>query len=1019
MRAGLVIETLLRAGNRVAFWVAFTGTLFLVSAASAQMMGSIRGTVLDRDFDVPLAAVEISIAETGEKIVGTDEGNFVFKEVPPGKYTLVFSKDGYTRQVQANVVVSPAQMTDVDAALSGEFTDMEEFVVQDLQIGGGTEAGLLQLRIESPALMDSISADLMSQAGAGDAASALKLVSGATVQDGKFAVIRGLPDRYVNSQMNSVRLPTADPDKRAVQLDQFPSAVIESIQVSKTFTPDQQGDASGGAVNLVLKSIPEEDQVKARVKAGYNTQTTGNNDYLTYKGGGVGFLGTDDGRRELDGSFLGAVGVSRADAPPNFDMSVTVGGKREIPFDAKVGGFANAYYKRMNSYYSNGIDNSLWVEDPSIGEMTPQKNQNGGIDDFKTALFDQQKGTEEVQWGTLIKVGAEYEQQSVDFLYMVTRVAEDTALLSEDTRGKEVFFPGHDPSDPDSPGHDFPDAAPYLRTETLEYTERTTTTMQLSGDHVTPFFPDIEFHSYFTILPPEFDWTLALSSSELYQPNKVQFGSLWWPEVPDEIIDIGFGPMIIPGKPEQHRILKPAANFTMGNLQRIWKEIAEDSNQFIFNLKVPFEQWTEDPGYIKLGMFQDRVDRSYDQDSFSNLEDNAANYEAGYEDLWSAVFPSEEHEVKAADIDVDYKGEQEITAWYWMADVPLTSFFKLTGGIRYESTQLSIENEAESEVRWVPPGETADTVLNEGDADVSFKQVDELPSIGFEFAPGADFLPWIRFKPLENFKFRGSYTETVARQTFKELTPIQQQEFLGADVFIGNPELGMSSLENYDLRLDYTPYPGGLVSLSWFKKDVVDAIEYVQKRNASFGFTTPVNYPKGKLSGWEFEVRTQLGRFWEFLDGISIGGNATFIQSQVILPTVESGDLERDFGVSMISREMSNAPQHLYNLFLTYDLERFGTEIGLFYTVRGDTLIAGAGQSSGKFIPNVYEKEYGTLNFNLSQKIGEDFELVFQAKNLLDPLIQTIYRAEVLSEDKVKTSYQKGIDYTLSLSGKW
>ena len=238
-------------------FIVFIGVFFLTTTASAQQVGSIRGIVYDKDFDVPLAAAQVTITETGEKVTATDEGNFIFSQVPPGNYTIVFSKDGYTRQVQANVIVSEGQITDVDAELSGEFTEMEEFVVQDLQIGG-TEAGLLALRVESPALLDSVSSELLSQAGAGDAASALKLISGATVQDGKFAVVRGLPDRYVNSQMNSVRLPTADPDKRAVQLDQFPSDMIESIQVSKTFTPDQQGDASGGAVNVVLKGIPEE-----------------------------------------------------------------------------------------------------------------------------------------------------------------------------------------------------------------------------------------------------------------------------------------------------------------------------------------------------------------------------------------------------------------------------------------------------------------------------------------------------------------------------------------------------------------------------------------------------------------------------------------------------------------------------------------------------------------------------------------------------------------------------------------
>ncbi|MBI5309196.1 MAG: carboxypeptidase regulatory-like domain-containing protein, partial [Planctomycetes bacterium] len=252
--------------------------LCFAKAALAQQGGSIRGTVYDKDFDVPLAAAQVSIVETGNTITATDDGNFVFSQVPAGIYTLVFSKNGYTRQVQANVVVSPGNMTDVDVSLSGEFTDMEEFVVQDLQIGG-TEAGLLQLRAESPALIDSISSELLRRAGATDGASALNLIAGATVQDGKYAVVRGLPDRYVNSQMNGVRLPSADPDKRAVQLDQFPTEVIDSVQVSKTFTPDQQGDASGGAVNVKLKGIPDKNVFQFKSGTEYNTQVAGNGNF--------------------------------------------------------------------------------------------------------------------------------------------------------------------------------------------------------------------------------------------------------------------------------------------------------------------------------------------------------------------------------------------------------------------------------------------------------------------------------------------------------------------------------------------------------------------------------------------------------------------------------------------------------------------------------------------------------------------------------------------------------------------
>ncbi|HAQ67675.1 MAG TPA: hypothetical protein DCR70_08100, partial [Phycisphaerales bacterium] len=85
------------------------------------------------------------------------------------------------------------------------------------------------LRLEAPQLLDTIGVEMISRSGAGDAAAALLMVPGATLQDGKYAVIRGLPDRYVATLLDGIRLPSADPNKRAVKLDQFPSAVIQGI----------------------------------------------------------------------------------------------------------------------------------------------------------------------------------------------------------------------------------------------------------------------------------------------------------------------------------------------------------------------------------------------------------------------------------------------------------------------------------------------------------------------------------------------------------------------------------------------------------------------------------------------------------------------------------------------------------------------------------------------------------------------------------------------------------------------
>lgn len=964
----------------------------------AQSSGGIRGIVYDQDFDAPLAAAEVTVAETGQKVTATDEGNYVVSGLEPGTYTLVVSKDGYTRKVFADVVVPAGSMTDQDASLAGEFTDMEEFVVQDLNMGGASEEGLLNLRMEAPALMDSVGSELMSQAGASDAASALKLVAGATVQDGKYAVVRGLPDRYVNSQMNSVRLPTADPDKRAVQLDQFPSAAIESIQVSKTFTPDQQGDASGGAVNVVLKGIPDETVLKLKVGTKYRTNVNGK-EFLSYDDAGLGAWGLENDRhaRQTPGTlWRGAVGVNEGKTPDMVDWDLTVGGNKDIVEGWKIGGLANIYYKRDASSYDDGMDDKYYWAGNTQG-MIPNGltgyNQAtgwsvGDNDDApRTSLFDVRRSTEKVQWGWLGAVGIENDRNKLKMLHLRTHIAEDSATLAEDTRGSDEYTT----------------KVPYRRQQTLEYVERDTETLQFSGAHTLPF-PDVGIPGMLTVLEPEIDWTVAKSSSSLNSPDKRTFASTWVDAQEGSRFYIpGYGWYQLPGTPARYT----ADNFAEGvpNFERIWKKITEESNQYFINGKFPFEQWSGEKGYLKFGVFNDEVKRSFSQKNYGPaFSPNTTTWDGDWSEYWSDSFS---YSIVESPFGASYEANQQISAWYWMADVPFCSFFKVTGGTRYEKTMLDVEFEADKDTLWYDRETGLGTSLKDNPPDnAGVNQKNVLPALGFEFSPFDDKLV-----------IRANYSQTVARPTFKELSPVAQQEYAGGDIFVGNPELKMSSVKNYDLRADWTPYEGALISASWFKKEIKDPIEYTQDWVDFFkDFVTAANYPEGTLSGYEFEVRQHLGQFVSAMEGLSVGGNLTLIKSEVTLPDDEVQQLNASGPVGDWStRDMTGAPEHLYNLFATYDIKKTGTKMALFYTVTGDTLVAGP-RSRGEYVPSVYAKEYGTLNFSLSQKIGENWSLDFKAKNLLDPKIQQVYRSDYTADgDVLKKSYTKGMEFSISL----
>ncbi len=146
-----------------------------------------------------------------------------------------------------------------------------------------------------------------------------------------------------------------------------------------------------------------------------------------------------------------------------------------------------------------------------------------------------------------------------------------------------------------------------------------------------------------------------------------------------------------------------------------------------------------------------------------------------------------------------------------------------------------------------------------------------------------------------------------------------------------------------------------------------------------------------------------------------MGANATFINSNVDLPQDEIDEFA-DVEVDLRDRDMTAAPEHLYNVFLTYDVPASGTQLALFYTMQGDTLVEGAGIADGNFIPSVYAKSYDTLNFSLTQPFGQYVRLRFQAKNLTDPEIDTVYRAKEIGGDVTKTRFTAGVDYSIALT---
>ena len=151
-----------------------------------------------------------------------------------------------------------------------------------------------------------------------------------------------------------------------------------------------------------------------------------------------------------------------------------------------------------------------------------------------------------------------------------------------------------------------------------------------------------------------------------------------------------------------------------------------------------------------------------------------------------------------------------------------------------------------------------------------------------------------------------------------------------------------------------------------------------------------------------------------------MGANATFIDSLVKLPADGIAAFsDPAVQAPMTERDMTGAPEYMYNLYVTYDIEASDTHLGLFYNVQGDTLLAGAALDNNNLVPNIYSKELDTLNFSLRQGLGRFLTLSIKAKNLTNASVETFYRSDYIPSDTTRSSYTRGIEYSVSLGAEF
>lgn len=942
----------------------------LASGSLLAQKGTVAGKVIELEsgFEV-IGGNVLVVGQDGVGTVTDLDGTYQL-ELAPGTYTLEYSYIGFASQQITDIEVKANELTTVDVQLGEEAVELDLGVTVTAKAFRNTEAALLTIQKKAPGVLDGISSAQISKSGDSDVASAVRRVTGVTIEGGKYVYIRGLGDRYSKTTMNGAEIPGLDPNRNTVQMDLFPTNLIDNIIVFKTFTPNLPGDFSGGYVDIATKDFPEQFTFNASVSLTYNTVTTFNDEnYLSSPTGGLDWLGFDDGTRaapeiatnteplpeysqglndaavaqqieDLTAAFPNTWQQFNESPFLNYGASLSVGNQVELGGKPLGLIFALSYSRNFQA-----------VEEAEYGIY-----EQLGPDDQVTALNGQlvqneTQGSATTLWGAMFSSSYKLDNNNKIGLTLM-RNQSGEASTREQIGKKNV----------DDPADDF-------YSYTWAYRERALSTGQLRGKHI--FANANNF---------EINWQSSISLSEQQEPDYRFFTMRYNPDT------------------DRFRI-KPSSDRPPVRFYRDMEQYSFD-NKLDFTL--PFNQWNGLKSELKFGGSAVVRDRTFLEDAFTF---NNQDFQVPDGDFFTYFQP--ENLIQAGETGFadpngpyitdnylasnNYEASQAVYAGFAMVELPLTNKLRTILGGRVETTNITL-------LTYDTLGTTIDRFPElDGDTPI-LDNVDFLPSIN------------LNYEATDKMKIRAAYSRTIARPTFRELAPFASFDREGGFIFVGNPNLTRTLVDNVDLRWEMFPTNNELISFSVFYKNFENPIERTFNTEAANTELTYENVPEAFLVGAEFEFRKNLGFLAAALDDFDFSLNGAYIYSETTIPEQELELIRTLSPTAEDTRPMFGQAPYTANILLSYNNLDRGTQANVSFNVVGPRIVVVTKGAT----PEIFLQPRPLLNFNISQEFGENLRVKLSANNLLNAR----YREILTFKDQEFESYGylSGLDFGLSVS---
>ena len=928
--------------------------ILLISSAIYSQTAIIKGTVVEEGTGKSIPGVLVKVLNTKLATQTDASGNFIIRNVPVGKQELQFSDFTLETKIISDVDAIKDETTSLTVSMAEKNNTLNEVVIKKTKMKAESVASLLSVQKNSARVSDGISAETIKRTPDKTTSDVLKRISGASVQDNKFVIIRGLNDRYNTTYLNGAPLPSTEPDRKAFSFDIFPANMLDNLVIYKTATPDLPGEFAGGIIEINTKATPDKNFESLSLGSGFNTITTGKKQ-LYSAGGSTEWLGIDDGTKGLPSSFpsvknfqslqglrtqssvLEIAALAKSSTSdwslyektfsPNTSFQYTLGRYYKINDKQSFGYTGSITYNKTNVYSET---NRRTYDGP--GQLvTNQLDQNYSIQTLLAAIGNFSLKTD---------ANNSFSFKNLYSIISDNKVMDRNGVLSQET----------DPA--------------CVNTTSRIFTSSKIYTGQLSGEH------------FLSASKIKLNWVGSYSNVNREIPSERRNTYIYI-----KFDDGSTTPPIANFSTNSVGADYPGSIFTSLNKENIYStkldlskkiKITED---FVTEIKI---------GGITQGRSRNFAARQLGYVQFTGLV-NGVNY-GNNTFLQSISAQSNETIFNAANMGVlgtrssgltlydgskgndIYTASSNLDAGYFMVDNTYKKV-RLIWGARVERYSQTLDSKSDT-----------GAPIN-----VDVKQTDFLPSLNFIYS----------LTKTQNLRLSAS--KTLNRPEFRELAPFLFFDSATRFNTSGDPNLKIAEIKNLDLRYEIFPGKGQLFSFSAFYKQFNNPIELQAQANNSNQYK---NAKEGTNSGIELEYRTLLSSIFgtentKILDDLTLFTNLAIIRSKVDISNLVTSATLREI-------PLQGQSPFVFNGGFQYMNKEFGWSGTLNMNRIGDRIAIHGNQTPGGATPAYWEKGRTFLDMQIAKTfMNNKLELKLNVQNLLAQDLIFYQNNESDTSDKV------------------